>query len=55
MKLQKSLGVGENDSRDYSAKLPLDQKLYFQYYVQDDTESGTLMETKILNKEVYLH
>lgn len=48
-KLQSALGRGTGD---YQAKLPLDQKLYFQYYVQDDTEVGTLMDTKIPIKEV---
>ena len=37
---------------DYTAKLPLDQKVYFQYYVQDDTDDGVLMNTKIKLKEV---
>ena len=37
---------------DYTAKLPLDQKVYFQYYVQDDTDDGVLMNTKIKVKEV---
>ena len=37
---------------DYTAKLPLDQKVYFQYYVQDDTDDGVLMNTKIKIKEV---
>ena len=45
----KALGLGERDS---AAKLPLDKKLYLQYFVQDDADSGTLMDTKILNKEV---
>ena len=48
-KLQSALGRGTGD---YAAKVPLDQKLYFQYYVQDDTEVGTLMDTKIPIKEV---
>ena len=37
---------------DYTAKLPLDQKVYFQYYVQDDTDDGVLMNTKIKINEV---
>ena len=37
---------------DYTAKLPLDRKIYFQYYVQDDTEVGTLMDSKIPVSEV---
>ena len=39
-------------AEDYTAKLPLDQKVYFQYYVQDDTDDGVLMNTKIKVKEV---
>jgi hypothetical protein len=30
----------------------MDQKLYFQYFVQDDVEDGTLMDTKIPIDEV---
>ena len=37
---------------DYTAKLCMDQKLYFQYFVQDDVEDGTLMDTKIPIDEV---
>ena len=37
---------------DYTAKLCMDQKLYFQYFVQDDVEDGTLMDTKIPINEV---
>ena len=51
-KLASALGAGELVPRDYTAKLPLDQRVYFQYYVQDDTEAGTLMDTKIPIKEV---
>ena len=39
---------------DYTAKLCMDQKLYFQYFVQDDVEDGTLMDTKIPIDEVCL-
>ncbi len=42
-KLASALG----DGSDYTAKLCMDQKQYFQYYVQDDVEDGTLMDTKI--------
>ena len=38
--------------KDYTAKLPLDRKMYFQYYVQDDADSGTLMDTKVPISEV---
>lgn len=51
-KLKSALGSGSGVPKDYTAKLPLDQKMYFQYYVQDDTEVGTLMDTKIPIKEV---
>jgi len=37
---------------DYTAKLCMDQKLYFQYFVQDDVEDGTLMDTKIPIDEI---
>ena len=51
-----SMGIGsEGDmgaALDYTTKLPLDQKVYFQYYVQDDTDDGVLMNTKIKIKEV---
>ena len=30
----------------------MDQKLYFKYFVQDDVEDGTLMDTKIPIDEV---
>ena len=50
------MGIGsEGDmgaALDYTTKLPLDQKVYFQYYVQDDTDDGVLMNTKIKIKEV---
>ena len=36
----------------YTAKLCMDQKLYFQYFVQDNVEDGTLMDTKIPIDEV---
>ena len=39
-------------AKDYTAKLPLDRKMYFQYYVQDDADSGTLMDTKVPISEV---
>ena len=42
----------EEDGKDYTAKLPLDRKMYFQYYVQDDADAGTLMDTKIPISEV---
>eukprot|EP00094_Tigriopus_californicus_P008290 TCALIF_07986-PA protein Name:"Protein of unknown function" AED:0.27 eAED:0.27 QI:0/0.4/0.16/0.83/1/1/6/0/368 len=51
-KLKSALGEGDNAPREYTAKIPMDQKFYFQYYVQDDTEVGTLMDTKIPLKEV---
>ena len=47
-KLQSALGVGAN----YTEKLPFDQKIYSQYYVQDDSEVGILMDSKIPIKEV---
>ena len=50
-KVQSALG---GEAGAYTAKLALDQKIYFQYFVQDDTESGTLMDTKIPLKEVSL-
>ena len=50
------MGIGSEGDMgaplDYTAKLPLDQKVYFQYYVQDDTDDGVLMNTKIKIKEV---
>ena len=50
------MGIGsEGDmgaALDYTTKLPLDQKVYFQYYVQDDTDDGVLMNSKIKIKEV---
>ena len=56
-KLGSKFGLDNNDvsssaAQDYTAKLPLDQKFYFQYYVQDDTDDGVLMNTKIKLKEV---
>ena len=54
-KLGSKLGSSEAElgvALDYTAKLPLDQKVYFQYYVQDDTDDGVLMNTKIKIKEV---
>ncbi|XP_059088324.1 uncharacterized protein LOC131884527 isoform X1 [Tigriopus californicus] len=51
-KLKSALGEGDNAPREYTAKIPMDQKFYFQYYVQDDTEVGTLMDTKIPLKEI---
>ena len=56
-KLESKLGSMSSDSQisskvDYTAKLPLDQKVYFQYYVQDDTDDGVLMNTKVKVKEV---
>jgi len=53
-KLKSALGLGleEEDGKDYTAKLPLDRKMYFQYYVQDDADAGTLMDTKIPISEV---
>ena len=38
---------GSGKIPDYTAKLQMDQKFYFQYFVQDDGEDGTLMDTKI--------
>ncbi|TRY61598.1 hypothetical protein TCAL_07987 [Tigriopus californicus] len=52
-KLKSALGEGDNAPREYTAKIPMDQKFYFQYYVQDDTEVGTLMDTKIPLKELF--
>ena len=43
---------GGGGGKDYTAKLPLDRKMYFQYYVQDDADAGTLMDTKIPISEV---
>ena len=52
-KLASALGNDlEGNGLDYTAKIPLDQKLYFQYFVQDDIEDGTLMDTKVPVKEV---
>jgi hypothetical protein len=53
-KLASALGADAGNAfpKDYTAKLPLDQRLYFMYYVQDDTEDGMLMDTKIPIKEV---
>ena len=45
---------GGGGGKDYMAKLPLDRKMYFQYYVQDDADAGTLMDTKIPISEVGL-
>ena len=45
----------EGNGLDYTAKIPLDQKLYFQYFVQDDIEDGTLMDTKVPVKEVIIY
>jgi hypothetical protein len=45
-------GDGGHGPKEYTAKLPLDMKTYSQYFVQDDTEAGTLMDTKIPIKEV---
>ena len=59
-KLASALGTtgngedGPPEIPDYTAKLPMDQKLYFQYYVQDDVEDGTLMDTKIPIDEVQI-
>ena len=55
-KLASALGSDlEGNGLDYTAKIPLDQKLYFQYFVQDEIEDGTLMDTKVPVKEVHLH
>ena len=45
-------GGGGPTTLEYTAKLPLDQKLYFHYSVQDDTDEGVLMNTKINLSEV---
>ena len=37
---------------DYTAKLCMDQKLYFQYFVQDNIKDGTLIDTNIPIDEV---
>jgi hypothetical protein len=54
--LASALGADSSNAfpKDYTAKLPLDQRMYFMYYVQDDTEDGLLMDTKIPIKEVRL-
>ncbi len=40
-------------SSDYETKVPLDQRVYSQYFVQDsDPSAGILMDTKIPLKEV---
>ena len=55
-KLASALGNDlEGNGLDYTAKIPLDQKLYFQYFVQDDIEDGTLMDTKVPVKEVIIY
>ena len=55
-KLASALGH-DPEAQDYKAKLAMDQKSYFQYYIQDDVEDGTLMDTKIPMQEVreYIH
>lgn len=60
-KLRSALGFAKSDEDDpdtapldYSEKINLDQKVYSQYYVTDDTEVGTLMDTRIAIKEVGL-
>ena len=50
-KLASALGH-DPEAQDYKAKLAMDQKSYFQYYIQDDVEDGTLMDTKIPMQEV---
>ena len=50
-KLASALGSGAG-LEGYTAKIPLDQKFYFQYFVQDEIEDGTLMDTKVPVKEV---
>ena len=54
LKLASALGADSINAfpKDYTAKLPLDQRMYFMYYVQDETEDGLLMDTKIPIKEV---
>ena len=52
-KLASALGH-DPEAQDYKAKLAMDQKTYFQYYIQDDVEDGTLMDTKIPMSEVLL-
>ena len=45
----------ERASSDYETKVPLDQRVYSQYFVQDsdvDAGGGFLMDTKIPVKEV---
>ena len=56
LKLQSALGKegSGHDLNDYTSRSDLDKKIYFQYYVQDDTEVGTLMDTKISMKEVWI-
>ena len=44
--------LGSDGLEGYTAKVPLDQKFYFQYFVQDEIEDGTLMDTKVPVKEV---
>ena len=44
--------LGSDGLEGYTAKIPLDQKFYFQYFVQDEIEDGTLMDTKVPVKEV---
>ena len=51
-KLASALGH-DPEAQDYKAKLAMDQKTYFQYYIQDDVEDGTLMDTKIPMPEVF--
>ena len=51
-KLASALGH-DPEAQDYKVKLAMDQKTYFQYYIQDDVEDGTLMDTKIPMPEVF--
>ena len=37
---------------DYTARIPLDQKIYTQFYVQEEEDGGFLMDTGISLKEV---
>lgn len=44
--------LGNDTASEYAEKMPIDQKVYFQYYVHDETEVGTLMDTRIPISEV---
>ncbi len=48
-----SCPVSASATSDYETKVPLDQRVYSQYFVQDsDTDAGFLMDTKVPVSEV---